>query len=57
MKKRKWAFKIFVMLPLLFIAISVGVVLLFKWVPVAYTPLMLKRSIEFRKDESFHTTK
>ena len=57
MKKRKWAFKLFVMLPLLFIAISVGVVLLFKWVPVAYTPLMLKRSIEFRKDESFHTTK
>ena len=57
MKKRKWAFKLFVKLPLLFIAISVGLVLLFKWVPVAYTPLMLKRSIEFRKDESFHTTK
>ena len=57
MKKRKWTFKLFVMLPLLFIAISVGTVLLLKWVPVAYTPLMLKRTIEYRKDKSFHTTK
>ena len=57
MKKRKWTFKLFVMLPLLFITVSVGFVLLFKWVPVAYTPLMLKRAIEYRKDDTFHTTK
>lgn len=57
MKKRKWIFKLLVMLPLLFITVSVGLVLLFKWVPVAYTPLMLKRTIEYRKDDTFHTTK
>lgn len=57
MKKRKWIFKLLVMLPLLFITVSVGLVLLFKWVPVAYTPLMLKRAIEYRKDDTFHTTK
>jgi len=57
MKKRKWIFKLFVMLPLLFITVSVGLVLLFKWVPVVYTPLMLKRTIEYRKDDTFHTTK
>lgn len=32
-------------------------VLLFKWVPVRYTPLMLVRSIEYRHDPSFHTRK
>ena len=57
MKKRKWIFKLLVMLPLLFITVSVGLVLLFKWVPVAYTPIMLKRTIEYRKDDTFHTTK
>ncbi len=57
MKKRKWAFRLFVKLPILFVAVSLGLVLLFKWVPVVYTPLMLRRSIEFRKDESFHTSR
>lgn len=28
-----------------------------KWVPVWYTPLMAKRSIEYRNDDTFHTTK
>lgn len=32
-------------------------VVVLKWVPVWYTPLMLKRSIEFRGDDTFSTRK
>ena len=32
------------------LAFSILLVLLLKWVPVRYTPLMLKRSIEYRAD-------
>ena len=32
-------------------------VLLFKWVPVRYTPVMLVRSVEYRHDPTFHTQK
>ncbi|MCR5004187.1 MAG: monofunctional biosynthetic peptidoglycan transglycosylase [Bacteroidales bacterium] len=35
--------------------LSIGWVLLLKVVPVYYTPLMLRRSIEFSDDENFHT--
>ena len=55
MKKRKWTFRLFVRLPLLFIALSFAVVLLLRYVPVNYTPLMLKRSIENRKSDTFKT--
>ena len=55
MKKRKWTFRLFVRLPLLFITVSVALVLMFRWVPVRYTPLMLKRAIQYRKVESFST--
>jgi monofunctional biosynthetic peptidoglycan transglycosylase len=53
MKKRKWTYKLLVRLPLLFIAFSFALVLLLRYVPIKYTPLMLKRSIENRKVESF----
>ena len=55
MKKRKWTFRLFVRLPLLFITVSVALVLMFRWVPVRYTPLMLIRAIQYRKVESFST--
>ena len=55
MKKRKWTFRLFVRLPLLFFTVSVALVLLLRWVPVRYTPLMLKRAIQYRKVESFCT--
>jgi monofunctional biosynthetic peptidoglycan transglycosylase len=55
MKKRKWTYRLFVRLPLLFITLSVALVLLFRWAPVGYTPLMLKRAIQYRKVESFTT--
>ena len=54
-KKRKWTYRLFVRLPLLFIALSFALVLLLRYVPVYYTPLMLKRSIENRNVESFKT--
>jgi monofunctional biosynthetic peptidoglycan transglycosylase len=53
MKKRKWTYKLLVRLPLLFMAFSFALVLLLRYVPIKYTPLMLKRSIENRKVESF----
>ena len=44
-------------IPLLLVAFSILWVLLLKWMPVLYTPLMATRSIEYRKDDSFHTHK
>ena len=44
-------------LPLILIALSLVVTVLYKWLPVYVTPLMVQRSIEFRNDDSFHTHK
>ena len=44
-------------IPVAFVMITVLWVLLLKWCPVYVTPLMVKRSIEFRKDDSFSTVK
>ena len=44
-------------LPLAVILLSVLSVLLLKWVPVWVTPIMVSRSIEYRQDPSFHTSK
>ena len=44
-------------IPVAFVLITVLWVLLLKWCPVYVTPLMVKRSIEFRKDDSFRTQK
>ena len=57
MKKHKWTYRLFVRLPLLFITLSIALVLLLRYVPVYYTPLMLKRSIQNAKTESFKTKK
>lgn len=60
MKKKK-GFKFFrwllLYIPLWFIGITVSWVVLLKWVPVYYTPLMAVRSWEFRNDSTFHTYK
>ena len=53
--KKRLAYRLFVKIPFWLIVGSVLLVTLLKWVPVWYTPLMLKRSIEFRKVEEFHT--
>jgi len=52
LKKRKLTYWLFVRIPLWFIALSVLLVLLFKWVPVYYTPLMLVRAVQ--TDYGFH---
>ena len=44
-------------LPLAFIAFSLIAVFWFKWMPVRVTPLMVRRSIEYRSDKDFHTQK
>ncbi|MBP5211074.1 MAG: monofunctional biosynthetic peptidoglycan transglycosylase [Bacteroidales bacterium] len=48
---------IFIKLPLALILLSVLWVVILRWVPVYYTPLMLKRSVQYSKDEDFRTRK
>lgn len=55
MKGRRMAYWLFVRIPLWAIMFSVVLVTLLKWVPVKYTPLMLKRAFQFRDDENYHT--
>lgn len=58
MSSRRKIFKlIFVKLPLVLFAISVVWVLVLRWAPVRYTPLMLVRSIEYRGEEDFATVR
>lgn len=42
-------------IPLYFVGISLVLVLFFKWVPVIYTPLMLRRTVQFFSDSEYHT--
>ena len=46
---------LFLKLPLTLILLSVLFVLVLKWVPVWVTPLMIKRSIEYRDDSKYET--
>lgn len=48
---------IFVRIPVAFVIFSVALVFLYRFLPVVATPLMLKRSVEFREDDTFHTRK
>lgn len=54
---KHWKFKLFVKLPVLFVALTLLWVVALKFLPVYYTPLMMKRSREFRDDEKFRTEK
>ena len=55
MKKKRLAYWLFVKIPFWFIVGSVILVTLLKWVPVWYTPVMLKHSVQYRKVEDYHT--
>ena len=44
---------LFIKLPLAYIVLSVLLVVAFKWVPVKYTPLMLKRAVEYAGDDRY----
>lgn len=48
---------ILIYIPISLILLSIIWVVLLKWVPVYYTPLMAIRSIEYRKDPDFKSTK
>ncbi len=48
---------IFIWVPLSLVALSLFWILVLKFVPVYYTPLMFIRSIEYRNDPDFNTTK
>ena len=52
--KRGWTYWLFVRIPILMITASILLVTLLRWVPVRYTPLMLKRAFQFRSDDSYH---
>lgn len=54
---RKFLKFLFIKLPLAFILLTVLWVVVLKWVPVWVTPLMIKRSIEYREDKDFKTQK
>lgn len=53
--KRSWKYWFFVRIPLLFILASIAMVTLLRWVPVRYTPVMLKRAFQFRSEENFRS--
>ena len=55
MKKNTIAYWLLVRIPFWTIAASVAVVTLLRWVPVTYTPLMLKRAFQFRDEETYHS--
>ena len=49
---RKW---LFVRIPLGFILASIALVMLLRWVPVRYTPVMLKRAFQFRDQGDYRS--
>ena len=53
--RRGWKYWLFVRIPLWFILASLAAVTLLRWVPVRYTPVMLKRAFQFREDASYRT--
>ena len=55
MVKKKFAYWLFVRIPFWTVVVSLLLVILLKWVPVRYTPLMLKRSVQHMKDKEFRT--
>lgn len=56
-RKHKFIKYLFVYVPCWFVIITLSWVLLLKYVPVYYTPLMAVRSYEYRDDSSFKTYK
>ena len=53
--RKGWKYWLLVRIPLWFILASAALVTLLRWVPVRYTPVMLKRAFQFREDPSYRT--
>ena len=55
MRKRGFWYWVLVRIPFWFVVASLVWVTLLKWVPVRVTPLMVRRSVQFAREEGFHT--
>lgn len=55
MKGYRISYWLFVRIPFWVLVLSLALVTLLKWVPVRYTPLMLKRAFQFRNEENYHS--
>lgn len=53
--RRNWKYWIFVRIPFWFILASIALVTLLRWVPVRYTPVMLKRAFQFRQEADYRS--
>lgn len=51
--KRKWIYKLLVWTLVVFLVFSITFVALLKWVPVGYTPVMLKRAFQFGENNRY----
>ena len=54
---KRWMCIILIYIPLFYVLTSLVSIIVFKFVPVPYTPLMVLRSIEHRKEAHYHTYK
>jgi len=55
--QKRWLRIIVIYIPFLFLASSITIVVLYKYFPVTYTPLMALRGFEHRNDNTFRTYK
>lgn len=55
MKGHRISYWLFVRIPFWILVFSLLLVTLLRWVPVRYTPLMLKRAFHFRNEEDYHS--
>lgn len=53
--RKSLAYWLLVRIPVWFILASLALVTLLKWVPVRYTPMMLKRAFQFRQEPSYRS--
>ena len=53
--KKGWKYWLFVRIPIWFILASIAIVTLLRWVPMRYTPVMLKRAFQFRSEENYRS--
>ncbi len=53
--RKSLAYWLLVRIPVWFILASLALVTLLRWVPVRYTPVMLKRAFQFRSEENYRS--
>lgn len=53
--RKGWKYWIFVRVPFWLLLASMAIVTLLRWVPVRYTPVMLKRAFQFRQEPGYRS--